>query len=294
MDDGYFIIIPSMVRADKTLSASAKLLFGEIYSKVGNTGYCWAKNEFFADALGCDDRTVRRYLKELEEAKYLRIDLTRTSIGTDRKIYIIKGADESVHRGRTKVSTGGGQDSPEGRTDLSTGTDVFVRWGADEPVHHNIELTNIINDMIKRKKIKKTVPAIAGRILLGNETEIFKDHVQVFEAFYLKNFGTKYRWSPVDFPKIININKSIVSKFKENYPDKLDFSIKQITTGFEVILQTAFSDNWLKANFTTSIIDTKFNQIYHLLKNGKSQQSTGQPAATHQTAYDAINKKFAK
>lgn len=68
----YFAIIPANVRYDKNLKDKAKLLYGEITSLCNKDGYCWAKNEYFADLYGVTKTTVSTLIKNLIDCGYIK------------------------------------------------------------------------------------------------------------------------------------------------------------------------------------------------------------------------------
>ena len=70
----YWAVIPASVRYDEALSPSAKLLYAEISSLTGETGYCYASNQYFAGLYHLSERTIIRLLKELRDHGYIRIE----------------------------------------------------------------------------------------------------------------------------------------------------------------------------------------------------------------------------
>lgn len=110
----YSISIPVFVLEDRTISPTAKLLYGVIDSFLRRTGVCYASNARLAEEVaGCSERTVSRCVSELKDAGYINVGL------------LPKTAEKAQVRKITLVlSTGDGQ---EGRqiclpptTDLST------------------------------------------------------------------------------------------------------------------------------------------------------------------------------
>ncbi len=81
----YQILIPPQVRYDKSLSPSAKLLYGEIAALCDKEGYCWAGNEYFATLYEVKEKAVSRWVGELAKKEHLHIEITK---GNQRKIYL--------------------------------------------------------------------------------------------------------------------------------------------------------------------------------------------------------------
>ena len=68
---GYIAVLPSPVRYDTRLPASAKLLYAEISALSDSYGYAWAANDYFARLFGISERTVIRLINAREAAGYL-------------------------------------------------------------------------------------------------------------------------------------------------------------------------------------------------------------------------------
>ena len=87
-EPAYYAVITANVRYDKSLCANAKLLYGEITALCNKKGYCWAKNNYFADLYDVDDRTVKRWFKNLEDSGYIEIHTEKRGFLWDRKVYL--------------------------------------------------------------------------------------------------------------------------------------------------------------------------------------------------------------
>ena len=73
----YYAIIPAVVRYDDRLSASEKLMYGELTCLTNKLGYCYASNSYFAKLYGKDASTISRWVKNLEDCGYITIDYER-------------------------------------------------------------------------------------------------------------------------------------------------------------------------------------------------------------------------
>lgn len=92
----YYAIIPANVRYDEELSPNAKLLYGEITALCNDKGYCWASNEYFSQLYGKSTRTIRRWITELIQKKYVVSEINKD----DGNLRLISIADPL----RTKMS----------------------------------------------------------------------------------------------------------------------------------------------------------------------------------------------
>lgn len=88
---GYFAIIPANVRYDDDLIPNAKLLYGEITALCRKEGYCWATNKHFADLYNTSEKTITRWISNLEEKGFIgtEIQTFRYEDGTVKKVRFI-------------------------------------------------------------------------------------------------------------------------------------------------------------------------------------------------------------
>jgi hypothetical protein len=87
------ISIPSRVCFDRRLSASAKLLYGEIAHLCHQQGSCPMSNHYFAGLYQVTLKTVAAWVDQLEEAGYLRVRYDAS--GQHRLIYLEAVAAET-------------------------------------------------------------------------------------------------------------------------------------------------------------------------------------------------------
>lgn len=117
---GFFAVLPASVRYDARLSASEKIFFAEITSLTEDEGYCYASNAYFCQLYGAGERTVQRWLKDLQAAGYIRIE--PAAAGEDarpRRIFMaggaVRGADVAAVAERVpKMAPGGAKNGGEG------------------------------------------------------------------------------------------------------------------------------------------------------------------------------------
>ena len=70
---GYYAVIPATVRYDKSLPQGAKLLYGEISALCNKKGFCWARNEYFAELYEATERTIIGWIQRLKEAGHITV-----------------------------------------------------------------------------------------------------------------------------------------------------------------------------------------------------------------------------
>jgi hypothetical protein len=143
----FYAVIPAFVRYDKSLSPSAKLLYGEITALSDRHGYCFASNKYFANVYGVDKSSITHWIKQLADKGYIRQEFIYAEdkpIITERRIFIadfsplkesldqsvviqelpepnngeeggeiIHQGGEKTHHGVVKKLNGGGEKTPE-------------------------------------------------------------------------------------------------------------------------------------------------------------------------------------
>ena len=77
----YFTIIPNHVYRNKSLG-EARFLYGHILTLSNKVGYCYAPNEFLANIMECDVRSISRYIKQLEKARLITVFYAKNSSRT--------------------------------------------------------------------------------------------------------------------------------------------------------------------------------------------------------------------
>lgn len=98
----YFAIIPANVRYDDKICANAKLLYGEITALCNEKGFCWAGNEYFAYLYKTTKETISRWIRQLKENDYIKVQIfyKKDSREIDKRIIAISNQypiDENVN-----------------------------------------------------------------------------------------------------------------------------------------------------------------------------------------------------
>ena len=114
-----YTLLPYQVRLDSRLCPFARLLYGEIVALSQQTGYCWASNAFFAQLYQVREKAVSRWLRELRQNGYIRVEVAK---GNQRKIYPSNLPKASGQNGVSDAPVAGGTPAlSKGVADLRKG-----------------------------------------------------------------------------------------------------------------------------------------------------------------------------
>lgn len=143
----YYAIIPANVRYDKDISASAKLLYGEITSLCNQKGFCWATNEYFANLYDVSKETISRWISSLNKKGYLKIKIfyKKNSKEIDKRIMSISNENLNQYPIDKIVNT-----YPQNNQsiDVLTKTSIPYPQNNQDPIDKNVKENNknIINN----------------------------------------------------------------------------------------------------------------------------------------------------
>lgn len=87
----YYAVIPANIRYDDRICANAKLLYGEITALCNEKGFCWAGNEYFANLYKTTKNSISRWIRQLKEKDYIRVQIfyKKDSKEIDKRIIAI-------------------------------------------------------------------------------------------------------------------------------------------------------------------------------------------------------------
>lgn len=88
----YFGIIPANVRYDRNLCMGEKVMYSEFTALSNKAGYCWATNQYFATLYGVDSRTISRWINNLKNLGYIKVEIEYKDSSKEvksRKIWIV-------------------------------------------------------------------------------------------------------------------------------------------------------------------------------------------------------------
>lgn len=209
INKSYYAIIPANVRYDKELTANAKLMYGEITALCNERGYCWASNSYFAELYQASNRTVSRWISQLVDKGYIKIEIIHkenTKEILERRIYIsfykpmdknvVGGDDKNVVRGNDKNVVYNNtvlnkERKKEEKGKQPTYNDIISDYTEDD------SLKDALVEFIKmRKNIKSPMTNRALKLLLTNLDKLAKDNndlkVKILDNSILNNWKGVY------------------------------------------------------------------------------------------------------
>ena len=68
-----FTQVPNFMLTNKDISVGAKLAYAMLLKYAWNDGACFPGQQKLAEDMGAGERSVRTYLKELEDARFLEV-----------------------------------------------------------------------------------------------------------------------------------------------------------------------------------------------------------------------------
>lgn len=159
----FYAVIPAHVRYS-SITAMAKLLYGEITALCEKEGFCWAGNGYFAKLYDAGERSVRRWLDELVSAEFIEIDAAVNQYG-QRRIFI---AWPNL----------AGQ-----------------KWPAKNVLHNNTRIENDTREEIPSVSPQPTKATKHASLPLTSVGEFIGDS-EIIPADWFNAISIKHRWQP--------------------------------------------------------------------------------------------------
>lgn len=215
MENKSFVMIPRAVLSDGKISANAKLLLAEIFSLSQSTGYAYANNAYFAKLFETTPRSVKRWLSELEDLKYIRFEYEFVSNKSGRKIYL----------GVTFLSIWGDRNVPPPR---------------DKSVTH----ININNNKKDNKTSSPSADEIQPCQKEANEIKIYA--MTLAETYASKN---KVQYARKCMKNWSDLGLKNIEEIKKISPVKSDKQQMSVASGAEQIISRNYSDEEIRTAF---------------------------------------------
>jgi hypothetical protein len=205
----YYAIIPANVRYDADLTPNAKLLYGEITALCNEKGYCWAKNEYFAELYSTSEKSITRWIKNLADKGYIETEIKtfRYDDGTVKKMRYVH-IDRNVRNRQENIE-------PDH-------TDKNVHHQRDKnEAYNNTSTTNTDVNNIKKER-KASYDEILSTITDEDLKTLYLDYIKMRKL--------------IKAPMTDRALQTLIKKVNELEPDSIDNQKK--------LLETAIMNNW--------------------------------------------------
>lgn len=111
-----------------------------------------------------------------------------------------------------------------------------------------------------------------------------------FEQHYLQKKGEQYYYEAKD----ANAIKHIIDKIKSKLPEEDKNNEDAIAFNFDAFIQAILNsgrvEKWIIDNFSLPVINSKFNEIYSQLKNGRQQHQNARD--DEQSFFDELERRY--
>lgn len=197
----YYAILPANVRYDRNLKPMEKILYSEITALANAKGYCYAKNQYFADLYEVHKNTVSTWINHLCELGYLKLEIIyteNTKEVKERRIYISNPPiNENIDTYQEK--------------------DLYpINENIDTPINkkiedNNININNTSNNIIEREEEGEEGEEEKEEVNPFSQTGAYYQEVRMLLSAYSINYESIARLG-----KPLNRIKEVLKFAKEN------------------------------------------------------------------------------
>lgn len=181
--------IPDAVMYDARISPGAKLLYADMANMSRESGICWATRGDLAAKHNTSERTIRRWINELEENYYITKNTDNTinvvSISKISRLIHDENRRQNKLDERTNMSAYTLTNMSEGRTNMSKKADKIDRIGGQKCPFERTKMSDI-----KENKRKYKI-YIKRRVLKGKVCILMCAYVVVSMARFVDAFNNR-------------------------------------------------------------------------------------------------------
>ena len=211
----YYAIIPANVRYDENLKANTKLMYGEITALSSKYGECTASNNYFARLYNVDPSAISKWIKELENQKYIEVNYERKGKEIKKRVIKIIGIDKYQYV-LTKDNGGYCQKHKENNTSNNI-TSIYTTTNTifDFLQENGFVLTPIQYEIVSQWKDTELTRYAIKKAVLNNKFNI--NYISAILNSYQKNNITTLQQAIEDDE---NFNNKRNSYYKNKYEVK--------------------------------------------------------------------------
>lgn len=190
-EPNFWAVIPAIVRYDKNLSSTQKLIFAEISALTNKDGYCWASNSYFSELFNISTQQVSNTISKLTKEGYItsevelnykrKIFLTEKVVGGYKKSY--KGFKEKLYPPIRKVI--------DNNISNNINNIISIETEVSKEVNHLIKLFEPINPSYKTLFGNNTQRKALERLLKEHGTEKVESMVKSLPEVITKPYAPR-------------------------------------------------------------------------------------------------------
>lgn len=178
----YFAVIVAEVRYDDNLSASEKLMYGELTCLTNKYGYCFSSNAYFSKLYKKDASTISRWLKNLEKQGYITIEYEYEGKQCIRRIIKLSGKVlQNFNRGIEKMQEG----YCENAKDNNTRYNNTIYNKSSETKHKHGEYKNVLLTDSEKEKLDEKLGSEKADKVIGYFSELKEMKGYTYKSDYL-------------------------------------------------------------------------------------------------------------
>lgn len=173
---------------------------------------------------------------------------------------------------------------------------ALIKHGTKQGESTSESIDSINKPLTIEQENKEQRTIIPGSKEPAEIESLFSSIKKSFLAHYQKRFENEYYFRSVDGKKIKSLIGKIKFKIKEKNSGKKEseeITDRQILLAFEYYQSKAFDvgDNWVNSNYSLSTLDSKFNELYTQIKNGKTNNTTSNKREASRSELEALTNR---
>jgi len=190
-EPNFWAIIPAIVRYDKNLSSTQKLIFAEISALTNKDGYCWASNSYFAELFDLSETQISTCISKLVQEGYITSDV---KLNYKRKIYLtekVLGGYKKTYKGYKENLKGVLNKVKDNNISNNINNIISIETEVSKEVNRLIKLFEPINPSYKTLFGNKTQRTALERLLKEHGIEKVESMIKSLPEVIIKPYAPR-------------------------------------------------------------------------------------------------------
>ena len=260
------IWIPSCIVRNPNLTASAKLVYGQLCFHSGKDGKCYPSQQTLANELGLSDRQIRAVITELENQGFIE---SESPTGEDRLKHLNNNYYFLWHPSfdETESTSEGTKVPVQSLKSLTTGPELQFRSGPD--VDFRSYIREEYNSNNKTEESKEPLALLDSSVLPESQTDsvLATGSLEIPTPLIRRKVAT-----PIEFEKVprqryngvaldvINYWNSSPGLSRHRTPQSINGQLSEPTKTFLSVYNTV--GRIMKGNYFNSVGLSKYERVY--------------------------------